>query len=356
MEGTQMKVTLIDPPVNAIQRIYINWHQSRCKDPLLTVSDVNTIMDVQHNIGDDIKDWEARFISSGEWGERLLRAYKLFGSPRKLFQQILRSDVPVAESVQFLFAIENMPIVFREQLVRHRESRVHKQNAYWIHTSRIGNMSTFFDDSMYFIPEEVVANHHNKIKVKLPDDSGGISDNEMMYTDVGHLYEWFMHVTQQVYNALREGGMTQDGARMVLPVSMLHRGTITVNMRNLIKILKDRSCWIAHHQMWHPIVNQMVTELVNKVDPVFEDLKFPPCFSAGRFMGCPFPAENTARYQARDPNPPCMLWMKQESLRDEEDSIPADIDDQQYFAMKDKFIHAFWPGDVFNWYFNDSKE
>lgn len=93
---------------------------------------------------------------------------------------------------------------------------------------------------------------------------------------------WFMDDIREL-ETLRLGDMIRVGGTM--PRSFFQT------------LVRHRSCWIAHGEMWDAIVGDGVSK-TNPSDSI-------PCYGDGN--RCPFKADNQARIEGKDPNPPCPL-------------------------------------------------
>ncbi len=220
-----------------------------------------------------------------------------------LFLRVMASNIPVGESISFVFLLEEIPISLREQIVRHRIAskagvRIGADiipeladSSWWSQGMRILDMSKFADRDQYYVPENCLPKH-------LDDFEGGRTHR---------IYENAMFEAQRTYQELLSRGVPVEDARNVIPLGATHRMTWTLNMVSLKHIIGKRSCWIAQAGMWAPIISGMVEELANKVHPLFRRIVDPPCFSGGKWVGCKVIQENVMRIQGTDPNPPCPL-------------------------------------------------
>jgi len=75
-------------------------------------------------------------------------------------------------------------------------------------------------------------------------------------------------------------------------------------------IISKRSCWLAHYGIWSQIIHE-----VEKFMPVQEEML--PCFGCE----CPYKGDNVLRYEKKDPNPVCPIYMKKENLPVPEETI-----------------------------------
>jgi hypothetical protein len=83
-----------------------------------------------------------------------------------VFQQVIAMKMPLGETLDFVFLIENLPVALREQLVRHRighkfgdqmgadilVAEVANNSTFWSQTTRIVDMKNFATNGEYFSP------------------------------------------------------------------------------------------------------------------------------------------------------------------------------------------------------------
>lgn len=303
-----MKVRLMSATEYPVETIYALWHSSRSSDPILTPEEYH----------------EARLRDpGGPFEEEML----------KTFRQVIASDIPVAENLDFVFLLEEIPISLREQLVRHRIGHKFGENfgvdiipgpvdsSFWSQTMRVLDMSSFATDGHYFTPETI-----NNTPIGVPGASSMrevIESNRFGVTRKS-LYDSAMKAIEEIYSTLVQAGVPIEDARQLIPLGACSRLSWKVNFRALKGVLNNRSCWIAQLGMWKPIVFGMVEELC-KLDPIFRKLINPPCYASdGEYEGCPFPADNLARVNGtNDPGIPCPLFLGHE--RKQIDRKPTDL-------------------------------
>jgi len=217
---------------------------------------------------------------------------------RATVRDLIHLQLSVSETVHFVLLIENIPIVLREQLVRHRIGHyfgtrlgadiVHGMEgrcSWWSQTSRILDMSKFADEGRYFTPESVAKNPEAKA-----------------------MWDGFMRMCQETYRDLEKLGVHRDDSRMVLPIAMQHRMAWTTNLAALQHVLNKRTCWVVQLGIWQPLIQGIIAAL-REVDPIFGEMADPPCVKGGVFCECPVKAENEHRIKGHDTSPPCSLYM-----------------------------------------------
>jgi len=226
----------------------------------------------------------------------------------ELFQKIIAMEIPVAEFIHFIFILEDVPVYFREQLVRHTVGV-----AFWMQSHRITDLSRFSEDQLYYTPKSISKDLHNK-------------------ADLDHC----MAVIGDTYGKLVQRGVPLEDARAVMPSATIHRLNMVVDLRCLMHMIKQRSCHILQGSIWKPIIDQIIHELEIKVDPSFKMLRNPVCVRHGKFIGCRYDHDNERRLDGRDKLPPCCLWMKEKGIKEE--SVP-NLD--TYMEGKEAMVEFF---------------
>lgn len=220
----------------------------------------------------------------------------------KVFLQVLDSEIPIAESVVFVFMLEGVPISLREQMVRHRVGHHFggrlgadivpdlQDSSWWAQSMRVLNMGTFASENRFHLPSTTY-------------DQDAVTEEESVYRAA-------MHHAQKQYNKLVELGVPAEDARNVIPLGATHRLSWTLNLAALMHVLGHRTCWMAQSDTWGPLIRGMMSEIVEKVDPVFERITRPPCIDVeGRHTGCVMGVANKAHIAGNDDLPPCPLWL-----------------------------------------------
>ncbi len=237
---------------------------------------------------------------------------------RALFLRIVDQGIPVGQNIVFNFMLEDVPISWREQAVRHRIG-VHfgdnygvdivpemADSAFWSQSMRIQNMGAFADDGKFYIP--------NFKKERFKSQKGvTLDDVQLTWAETDEatsiIYRSAMWNAQQSYKDLLDLGWEMEDARNVIPLGATHRISMTVNLNALKHIIGERGCWILQGGTWGPIIKSMVDELVIKVDPVFRRLVRPPCVNAeNEFTDCVYVEENRRRASGEDSLPICPLF------------------------------------------------
>lgn len=256
--------------------------------------DVTLISHTNDPIGTLYRIWEAsktdrdfeEISGSGTSGDKI-----------ELFRKLMKAQVPVIENIDFVFLLENVPISFREQMVRHRIG-VHvgdrmgvdivpdlADSTFWSQSMRIINMGSFATDKDFFVPEEVEGNEEAKL-----------------------LFDDCMVQIENAYNNMVKLGVPLEQAREVIPLGATHRISWKLNLAALLHIIGRRSCWILQAGYWHKIIGGMINALRTEVHSVFQDLADPPCIKNGVFQECVQVLDNERRVDNRDSLLVCPLY------------------------------------------------
>lgn len=183
----------------------------------------------------------------------------------------------------------------------------------FVHNSmRIQNMGKFAHNRAYRMPESVL-NH--------PDGGRLLS-----------IFEGTMQGIEDAYNELVKAGVPMEDARELIPLGAQHRISWRLNIGALQHIVGKRGCWILQLGIWGPVIEGMIRELVEKVDPIFGELVTPPCLRGDEFTGCIYMEENRRRYTGDDKHAPCPLHFTHHFLEE-----AGDIDAQ--FHPEDPKYH-----------------
>src|SRR4051812_12744835 len=94
-EPKKTTVRLLSWTANPIGTIYAEWVQSRTQDPVPEPADVEGRMSTKQGL---------------EHWQRVM----------DVFKQVIDMRMPLGETIDFVFLLENVPVALREQLVRHR--------------------------------------------------------------------------------------------------------------------------------------------------------------------------------------------------------------------------------------------
>jgi thymidylate synthase ThyX len=299
----QPSAKLLSTIAYPVETIYLLWQASRSDEPLPSAAEL------KEQAGEDLA---------------------LAATINETFLKVIESDIPVAENLDVIFILENIPISLREQIVRHRIGHHFGDNfavdiipgdgrsSWWSQSMRVKDMGLFASQGDFYMPESIAGN----LKILPRHDGDGLMDTLRQGALVKDLYESFMEAAQELYAKFVDAGVPPEDARQVLPLAVSHRISWKMNYMSLKHIMGRRGCWIAQLGMWQPLITDMVNELATKVHPVFRSLVRPPCLnSQGCFMKCPFVADNLQRLMGKDPEPPCAAFLNHHS--NEAMAVPA---------------------------------
>lgn len=217
----------------------------------------------------------------------------------EMLRNAIRTDLPIAEMIDFIFILDNVSIAFREQMVRHRVGTLVGdrlgcdiipelgRSSWWTQSMRVLNMGTFYESGKFEIPESVRQSEDSHCR-----------------------FLALLQHCQDVYNQMVTAGIPNEDARMVIPLAATHRVVWKLNLQALKHIVSKRCCWILQAGFWFPIIRGMLEEL-KKIDPIFSELASPPCFPGkdDNFGCCLFCKDNEYRIAGSDPLPPCPLYL-----------------------------------------------
>jgi thymidylate synthase ThyX len=281
------KVTLLSWTQHPLETVYSVWEASKGEGPLVTPQQVAQQME-------DDPEYAAKV--------------------RELFQAVILQKIPISEHIDFVFMIENISVSWREQAVRHRigttpsPERVGADyvmaeipdladSSWWSQSMRIQNMGQFATNMAYRVPDTLdgrMCEHEGKSARRVFDET--------------------METIQDGYNALVEAGVPMEDARELMPLGAQHRMSWRLNIASLGHIVGKRGCWILQLGIWGPVIQGMIQELVEKVDPIFSEMVTPPCIKGDEFTGCVYHEENRRRYTGDDKLPPCTLHLRHHHL------------------------------------------
>lgn len=283
--ANQTKVRLLSCTAYPLETLWVVWEQSRTKNPVPTAKELH----------DYIYDDAAGILNGDPRSQE-----EVLASVLSTFEKIVEMKMPLAEMIEFVFLVEDMPIALREQIVRHRVG--HKfddrlgadlipeahEDTYWSQSMRVIGAGDFYDAGNFYLPEEVERQGETAVEY----------------------YKYTMLKIQEAYNELQALGVPMEYARNVLPVAFQHRMVWKTNLAALLHVLSKRVCWVAQLDMWYPVVRDMVNELCTHVSPIFKTLLTPPCIKKGKWVGCAFKKENEDFVTGKTKfDGPCPLYM-----------------------------------------------
>jgi thymidylate synthase ThyX len=262
-----------------------------------------------------------------------------------VFRDVVLSGIPIAESINFVFMLENVSIELRDHIVRHRigskigsHASVEEQpnlhdSSWWSQSTRCINMGRFYDRGMYREPESVETPPLDYINYK----------NQLARNTV---YHNALRNAQNAYLELVDLGVPIEDARAVLPLAMSHRISWALNLGSIRHILGKRSCWILQIGMWEPVLKGIASELAQKVHPCLAYLFDPPCFKDGKWDGCKYLNDNKARVANTDPLHPCPLYLNHLTPPVEESGWAPTAHQAQWYKWALPKYKALWRQEV----------
>lgn len=288
------KVKLLEHTRNPVENLY--WSEKYAKSNV-------ELVDLQQLV-----DWRAGYKKGSMDPEMIVEPYVGHKLPLKEFVQELESwalkvakaGIPIAEQVKFTFAVEDVTIAFREQLVRSRAG-----TNFWIQSGRISDYSSFYDRGQFHNPYKGTGMtcDYNDLPDGIVESFPEVpEDNRVLLEDA---FEVMIEMQQNLYKVLMGNSSKEEDAREIIGNSALHRLTFSVDLRNLVRILSQRSCQVAQFSQWAYFVKG-VTEVVRSVDPLLtEIIGNPPC-NKGR-SPCSYRYVQEERIEGEDPLPVCPL-------------------------------------------------
>jgi hypothetical protein len=268
----QPKVTLVTYTQDPMETVFAIWHASKNEEELLATTYIKHVVPKS--------------------------------TVRDLFRRIIAQRIPVGEHVDFVFMIEHISVSWREQAVRHRigvnpsperlgadivmVDRIPDlaSSSWWSQSMRIQNMGKFAENGAFRLPASVERSGNSRLFIET------------------------MFAIQSAYNALVANGVPMEDARELIPLGAHHRISWRLNISSLQHIVSKRGCWILQLGIWGPVIRGMITELVQKIDPVFAELVSPPCVNCDEFTGCVYHEECRRRISGADSLPPCPLHFR----------------------------------------------
>jgi len=225
------------------------------------------------------------------------------------FDNFLATDIPTQEYIFMVWAIEGMPRAFWDQLDRCRLA------SFWEQSARVIDLSHFAQQGHYWYPDSC-SNGDNKQRV----------------------YETAMHAAETHYAQLVDMGVPVEDARGVIPMHVLTRGTMAINLRALKGLIKNRVCFIMQGGYWFPIVDGMIRELKSHLPAkTLKSLVNLPCYKKDH---CPVEGNVMHRITGDDPNPVCPIYIKRfakdkEALdaREHQRHPDYDLRKENYFSL-----------------------
>lgn len=322
-----LTVKLIGAPRHPLATLWYVWEQSRTNSELPSPEEVQVVLDSKHDrypltteegrIAGLLGGLQASGLPEGEIDVASVRT-RLWDTIVKLIDE----DIPCTENLTFNFALENVPISLREQLVRHRIGVTIGErmgcdivpeiakSSWWSQTMRMLPMDHFFTEGRYVLPESL---KDRPLHAASMTEHLGCMDDAHEFPDCESLYTALLHQIEAVYNRFIEVGVPMEDARQIIPIGATHGLTWSINLKAMSHVLGKRACWVAQVNLWADLISGMVNALCAEVHPIFRKLIAPPCMKAGKYNKCPYFAINEERVQGRDHMPPCPMWVHNET-------------------------------------------
>lgn len=199
--------------------------------------------------------------------------------PQKL-DDCMSTDIPTQEYIEMIWSIEGMPRAFWDQLDRCRLA------SFWEQSGRVLDYSDFADIRHYWTPTRIAEN-----------------------PELLKLYDECMHSIQESYKRMVEAGVAVEEARGVIPLHIITRGTVAINLRALKGLIRNRVCFVCQGSYWFPVIEQMLRALKPVLPPkTLKSLVSLPCAGGKK---CPIEGNLLQRITGEDPNPVCPVYVSE---------------------------------------------
>lgn len=311
------EVTLLTWTRSPIATVYSVWEASKTEEPLRTPEEIERDVDREEQL--------------------------------KLFRAVIAQRIPIGEHVDLVFMLEGVSVSWREQAVRHRIGTLPSperigadivmdeipdlaKSSWWSQSMRIQDMGKFANNEAYRLPETI--RRH-------PD--GTLIER----------YRNTMARIQATYNELVAAGIPMEDARELIPLGAHHRISWKLNISALQHIVGKRGCFILQLGIWGPIIEGMISECAEKIDPVFREMVTPPCMAGDEFKGCVYMEECRRRLTGDDKLPPCPLHLNYHHVDSEtRGMLPLrlshiDIPRKDEMARRAEQYRRFWQRDPY---------
>lgn len=325
------EVTLLSMTNNPIGTLFSLWHGSRHNDsiPAELAQTLYDNSELERQIKDD---WDTMFTDYKDYVEKAKYICSCYpehaGEDGKDYRNVIKqiakmnilANVPSAESVNFVFQIDDCTSALRNQMVRSKSA------SYWTQTSRTADLRTI-----------------------------DVNMSESVVNAGEHAQDVFKNAVDTVRKAISELvelGVPVEDIRLT-PEAMTHRMYWMISARSLMPIITKRSSWIAQISMWGTVISQ-VAKILNEIDPMFTEFlgKVDGVeVSDGKVTYYKYENEVEDRYSGRDPQPCDPLWMAYKGIK----KHPKHTDMKFYQRLKEYYINL-WSDeilDVLGWDRND---
>lgn len=310
-------VTFKSMTSNPVGTLFSVWYGSRHNDSV-DPADIQMLYDHPG----DVHDNQNTMVNLIRIADMICEDYPdLAGSSGKDYKSVIKtickqcieSDVPAAESVNFVIEIDKANVAWREQLVRSKIA------SYWTQSTRTIDMTT--------------------MDINMADSVELIGGPEAV-----EIYKHTADVIRQAYIELEKLGVPIEDIRLQ-PQQHVHRVYWMISIRALVKILNKRSDWIAQASLWTPIIAGCCNYLrkLSLFDIIEDFVGKPPVkvsyhtdYDMHYVSEYMMNADNEDRYYGRDPLPCDPLWLAYKGI-----SMPQHTDLDFYDYLKSMYIQIW---------------
>lgn len=321
-EEIRPEVSLVSYTSCPVGTLFSIWHGSRHREEVsatiaefLYRCDADNFSNIHdQELRDDIISTTNYIINS--YPEYCPEVGTLFDKVHQIITQVaklaIKVDTQASEFVSYEFEVDKASVAWREQLVRKRQLHI------WTQTSRVADMTTF-DSTM--MPT-----------VKL---MGG--------NEAADIYKDTVSTIREAYKNLAELGVPLEDIRLQ-PQSHIHRVYFGGSLRSILKLVEDRTSWIAQATLWAPVVSEIVRSLRITLGNWIIDLLKPPARVSlidGKYQITDYKllSDDQARYEGHDPLPVSPIFLAYKGLRNNYQNR------EFYDYMKSMYINI-WPREI----------
>lgn len=283
-------VKCIGYTANPVGVLFSVWHGSRhAKD--VTPEQIQELWEISNEdhpilnpYSNDLMDYLIE--SYPEYADKAGSDHKLYKVRyiiREVVKLSIKVDVQSSEFVSYEFKVDAASVAWREQLVRKRQTHV------WTQTSRVADMTQF--------------------------DATMMPTVRMMGGDEAcKKYKEAVETIRKTYQELVALGVPSEDIRLQ-PQAHLHRVYFGCNLRNLLKLVQDRTSWIAQATLWTPVVSEIMRIMRETLGDWICDLIKPPAVvKDGKIVEYKLIADEDARYSGKDPLPVSPIYLAMKGL------------------------------------------